>query len=244
MNLGDLKTRVAKTLDNLPTSDPWYTEITSYLNRAANVFIRMKVNAGAWSLFPELYNSWTVGPTYPIDGTIIIDASTIARPSDCLVVQEIARAESATLPDWTATKELPVRYVNAVTFGQLSKESGVANYIRIFSRKGKTVKVWPSITSSYPDYLRFYGPKTEVALVADADTWYMDEHWHDDVALLASHRLAVVMGLRERAADLSAEIKDELGITTDVTAEQDDTFCASVLDAPSAFSVYGNSWRG
>lgn len=239
-----MRSEVALTLDNLPTSDPWYAYIDSYVNRAANAFIRMKVAAGSWSLFPELYNSWTVGPTYPIDGTIIIDASTIARPSDCLVVQEIARAESATLPDWTATKENPVRYVDPVTFGQLSKEAGVANYIRIFSRKGKTIKVWPSITSAYPDYLRFYGLKLEEALTDDGESFFMDAHWHRLVCTLAAHGLALRMGESGRAKELMGEIQDELGQTTDVTAEENESFSASVMDSPSAFSVYGDSYRG
>lgn len=244
MNLGEIKTRVAKTLDNLPTSDPWYTEITSFANRAANTFIRMKVQHGAYSLFPELFNTWTVGPTWPIDGTIILDASTIALPSDCLVVQEMQRAESATLPDWTATQEMPIAYRDPVTFGRLSKNSTLADYIKIFSRKGKTLKVWPSITSAYPDYLRLYGLKTEVALVDDADTFFMDTHWHDLVCVLAAQMLAARMGLSERAAELKAEVRSELGETTDVTAEQDDTFCASAWNAPSSFSVYGAIHRG
>jgi hypothetical protein len=235
--------RVAKDLDFMPSTDPWYSDIIPLLNRAANTFIRMKAgpDVDGYNLFPELARvTWTIGPTYPIDGTIIVDANTIAQPDDCFVVTAVKRAESATLPDWTTTQELPVNFIEWETFGLIQKDTAAyPDYIRQFTRKGKTIKVWPSITSGFPDYLRFYGIACEQALTDDAQSFFVNEHWHDLICTLTAAQMARRMGLYQQARELMAEVASEIGMTTDVTAKEGGDFAITVHGMPSAASVYG-----
>lgn len=235
--------RVAKVLDFMPSNDPWYDDIVPLLNRAANTFIRMKAgpDVDGFNLFPELArNTWTIGPTYPIDGVIVVDANTIAQPADCFVVTAVKRAESATLPDWTTTQELPVNYINEETFGLLQKDTDAnPDWIRQFTRKGKAIKVWPSITSAYADYLRFYGIATETALTDDAQSFVVNEHWHDLICTLTAAQMAKRMGLYQQARELLAEVQQEIGATTDVMGRERNDGQIGVHGMPTAASVYG-----
>lgn len=234
-----MRDRVALTLDNMPSNDPWYAAIDSFINRCGNAFLRMKANVAPWDLNPEMDQTWTVGPTYPIDGTIIINANTIARPSDCLMVRTIHRAESATLPDWTATENAPpVTFVEREEFDILSKDSATAGYPRIFTRQGKAIKIWPSITTAYTDYLHLFGPAVEAPLVEDEDTFFMVEHWHDLVCVVTARDMASRMGLYTMRSQLDTQLRQELGDTADVAALSDGTHVVEVHGAPSLWSVY------
>jgi hypothetical protein len=194
-----------------------------------------------YNLFPELARqTWTIGPTYPIDGVIVVDANTVAQPDDCFVVTAVKRAESATLPDWTTTQELPVNFIEWETFGLLDKDTTAnPDYIRQFTRKGKTIKVWPSITSGFSDYLRFYGIACEQALTDDAQSFFVNDHWHDLICTLTAAQMSKRMGLYKQAGELMAEVQQEIGTTTDVTGKEGGNFAVSVQGMPTAASVYG-----
>jgi hypothetical protein len=239
LNFGEMKARVALTLDNMPSSDPWYSAIGAFINRCGNAFLRMKANVAPWDLNPEMDQTWTLGPTYPIDGTTIINANTIARPSDCLMVRTIHRAESATLPDWTANPSAPpVTFVEREEFDILSKDASTAGYIRIFTRQGKAIKVWPSITAAYPDYLHIFGPAVESPLVDDSDSFFMVEHWHELVCVLSARDMAARMGLYTIRSQLDTQLQQELGQTADVEALSDGQHIIEIHGMPTSGSVY------
>lgn len=234
MTLTEMIAETALILKNMKSAHPWYSQITGYLNRGANEVILMAVGGNAYNmdLFPELKNSWTVGPT-------VAGENVITNPADCIAVQTVHRAESSTSPDWAITKELPLGYIAPEPFGILYKADSSAGYAKIFSRKGKSVLIWPTPTSDYIDYLRFYGLKSESEMTSGSDSLYMDEKWHDAVVLLAAQRIASRIGWREFAADLMGQLEQRMKQATNVTSLRGDEGGSEVEGMPTRASVYG-----
>lgn len=231
------------TCGNLPTSHPLYArfvapsagnEAQSLINRAANKFVAYAVGgsgAGA-QLFPELQNSWTAGPT-------VAGQNYLARPSDMLVLTDVACANLSTLPNWATTRELPMTFMDRVPFGNLQKDSSVKNYPTIWTTKGKNVFIWPTPDSTHIDYLRYYGIKLENVLVNASDSFFMDEIWHDFVALLASEMLCRRLGWKDQADDLFQRFKDDVSATINVMSAEQQPVVLQVEGAPSRASVMG-----
>jgi hypothetical protein len=196
-----------------PTSG---NEDQSVINRAANKFVGYAVggNGAGAELFPELQNSWTYGPTY--SGTTTNLAST---PTDAIAITDVTCAHQATLPDWTQAREFPMNYISPTFFGNLVKDTTVANYASIWTKKGKSVMFWPTVSSSaYADYFRYYGLKRENVLVSSGDTFFMLPIWHDLVATLAAQMLSLKLGWYEQAAALWEQFNKDLTGTLNVTA--------------------------
>lgn len=191
-------------------------ENQSVINRAANKFVAYAVggNAAGAELFPELQNTWTYGPTY--SGTTTNIAPT---PTDAIAITDVTCAHQATLPDWTQVREFPMNYISPTFFGNLVKDTTVTNYASIWSKKGKSIEFWPSVSSStYADYFRYYGLKRENVLISGTDTFFMLPIWHDLVATLAAQMLSLKLGWYEQAGALWTQFKDDLAGTLNVTA--------------------------
>lgn len=236
---------VALALGNLPSTHVWYSRIggtaslPGYIVRAANKLIRMVVGGNGHNadLFPELANSWTVGPTYP---TTSGRENVIDKPSDCIVVQRITRSESSTLPTWATTQEKPLGDpIDAAKFGLIAKDATTAGYATIWARKGGTVLIWPTPTNTYTDYLRFYGLAREPVISDLSDSLRIDEHWHDLVVTLTCYLLAMRLGYKEDAANFLAMTEQELQQTGSTTAWQNDIGMIEIDGAPTCLSVYG-----
>jgi len=235
-----MQTEVLLILRNMKSNHPWYnyvqgTGTTSYINRCANEWVRMVIggNHHDLTLFPELNDSWTVGPTQA-------GSNVIPYPADCLAVREVHRAEQSTLPNWNITKEFPLGYITPENFGILQKDANTVGYAKLFTRKGKSIIIHPTPSAGYTDYLRYYGWKQESALSAATDTFFMDEQWHDVVVTLAAHRIAARIGWTELAGSLLTQVEQRLEQTVNVTALQDFNGRAEVDGTPDRSTVYGS----
>lgn len=226
MNLGEMQSELVLMMDNMPSSDPYYVfiypaigdERTNVLYRAANRLIRMAVgpNRQNADAFPELKNTWTAGPTVSGDNRI-------ARPSDCIAVQSVTSAHSATEPNWSLTRELPVNFVDRRLFGILTKDPSAnarLDYATIYTLLGKYVMIHPTPDPTHIDYLHFYGIAKETPLSDPADVFVCDEDWHPLIVKLAASDLATKIGWQDESAKWYAEVRDEIQNTTDVGAEE------------------------
>lgn len=215
LTLTQFTAEVVLACRNLSTADPYYTQITNYLTRARNKIIRQAIGPRInVDLFPELDNSWTIGPTYPNSAGIV--GNVIAKPSDCIAVTGLQRAQSATLPDWSATRETKVVYQEPTMFGVLSKNAATG-YATIYTRKGKSVVIYPTPTASFIDYLRLYGIKSESPLVNPGDTFFSDEQWDDATVLKCAAMIQKRRGWDAAAASLEDAVDKELAQTANVS---------------------------
>jgi hypothetical protein len=237
LTLSDYQTEVRLALGNMQTSHPLYSGgiVTRAINQAANDLVRMAIggNGKHADLFPELRNSWTVGPT-------IVGDNSIARPSDCIVVTDVVSAQSSTLPDWADTQEQPVGFVmQPEIIGQLSKDSTIADYPRLWARKANRIVYHPTTRTGYTDYFRFYGLASCVALAAAADTFPLDAAWDNVIVLLASYSVAAKLGWTERATGYLAMAKTQINETANVATLGNDKHVIEVENAPTRSDVYG-----
>jgi hypothetical protein len=215
LTLAQFTAEVALTCKNLSTADPYYTLITSYLTRARNKIIRQAIGPRInVDLFPELHNSWTIGPTYPNSTGIV--GNVISKPSDCIAVTGVQRAQSATLPDWSVTRETKLVYQEPAMFGILSKNA-VPGYATIYTRKGKSIVIYPTPTAPYIDYLRVYGIKSESPLVNPGDVFFSDEQWDDATVLKCAAMIQSSRGWDSSAAALEERVDKELAQTANVS---------------------------
>ncbi len=192
---------------NLSTADPYYQLITKYLTRARNKIIRQAIGPRInVDLFPELHNTWSIGPTYPASTGIV--GNVIAKPSDCIAVTGLQRSQSATLPDWSVTREIKITYQEPQMFGVLSK-GDATGYPTIYTRKGKSVVIYPTPSALFIDYLRLYGIKSEVPLVNGGDTFFSDEQWDDATVLRCAAMIQKRRGWDSAAASLMEEYGKE-----------------------------------
>lgn len=250
MNLTQLQTIVGTVVGNLgqQSSHPFYkfifpasgNESESVINRAGNRLITLAAGANGQNagLFPELRNSWTVGPTTA--GT-----NTYSTPSDAVVItdvqtaRDLTDAQASTPPNWNITREYPLTYMAPEMFGILTKDSTVTNFPAIWSKKGKTILVWPTPDALHLDYMRWYGLKIENVLVGPSDTFFMNPVWHDLVATLASEMLARMMGWTDQANELMQQFQVDLAGTMNVVAMEEQIGAFSVEGAPTHASIYG-----
>lgn len=228
MNLIQMQTAVLRMLDNLQSTDPFYTdylfptagnEATSVLNQSANRLLRMAVgnNGSNMNAFPELHDTFNLGPT--VAGT-----NTLTRPTNCIAIQRISSSRQATLPTWDTTREYPTTYLPPTTFGQLGKTAATAspNYVSIYTLIAKTVVVFPTPAAGFIDYLRLYGLRAETPLVTSATTttFIMDVDWHPLVVKLAASTLAGMRNNIEKEKQWFGEVVTELQLQLGVNDVQ------------------------
>lgn len=248
MNLGEMQSELVLLADNMPSSDPFYlliypttgNERTNVLFRAANRLIRMAVgpNRQNADAFPELKNTWTAGPT--VSGN-----NAIARPSDCIAVQRVTSAHSATLPNWSTTREYSVNFIDRYHFGLLTKDTAVdsrADYPTIYTLLGKLVMIHPTPDPLHIDYLRFYGIAEETPLSDPSDSFALDEYWHPLIIKLAASDLAGKMGWKDESATWYTEVRDEIQNTMNVGAEEVSGGSADLADVMPSTTVSGLYW--
>lgn len=207
LTLTQFTAEVVLACRNLSTADPYYSQITNYLTRARNKIIRQAIGPRInIDLFTELHNSWTIGPTYPNSTGIV--GNVISKPSDCIAVTGVQRAQSATFPDWSVTRETEVIYKEPQMFGILSKNLATG-YATIYTRKGKSIIIFPTATAAFPDYLRIYGIKSELPLVNPGDVFFSDEQWDDATVLRCASMIQKRRGWDAAAASLMEEYQQE-----------------------------------
>lgn len=223
---------------NLSTADPYYAQITNYLVRARNKIIRQAIGPRLnVDLFPELHNSWTIGPTYPNSSGIV--GNVISKPADCIAVTGVQRAQSATVPDWSVTREIKLTYQEPTMFGVLSKGSVVTpGYANIYTRKGKSIVIFPTPSASYIDYLRVYGIKSESPLVNPGDVFFADEQWDDATVLKCAAMIQSRRGWDSAADALESAVEKELAQTANVSGLEEINY-AETITASEGATRYG-----
>jgi hypothetical protein len=238
LTLTEFTAEVVLACRNLSTADPYYPLITKYLTRARNKIIRQAIGPRLnVDLFPELHNSWTIGPTYPNSTGIV--GNVISKPADCIAVTEVQSAQSATLPDWSVTREIKLTYQEPAMFGILTKGSVVTpNYANIYTRKGKSIVIFPTPSASYVDYLRVYGIKSESPLVNPGDTFFADEQWDDATVLKCAAMIQKRRGWDAAAASLLEDVEAELAQTANVSGLEEIAH-ESTLHASGGATRYG-----
>jgi len=242
LTLAQFTAEVVLTCRNLSTADPYYSQITNYLVRARNKIIRQAIGPRInVDLFPELHNSWTIGPTYP--GSAGIVGNVIAKPSDCIAVTAVQRAQSATLPDWSVTREIKLTYQEPAMFGVLSKGSVVTpGYANIYTRKGKSIIIFPTPSAAYVDYLRVYGIKSEWPLVNPTDTFFSDEQWDDATVLKCAAMIQKRRGWDAAAASLEDAVEKELAQTANISGLEEISY-SETLSASEGATRNGAYYR-
>lgn len=234
LTLTQFTAEVVLACRNLSTVDPYYSQITNYLTRARNKIIRQAIGPRInVDLFPELHNSWTIGPTYPNSTGIV--GNVISKPADCIAVTAVQRAQSATLPDWSVTRETKLTYQEPAMFGILSKNAATG-YATIYTRKGKSIVVFPSPSASFVDYLRVYGIKSESPLVNAGDMFFSDEQWDDATVLKCAAMIQDKRGWSAAAATLEERVDKELAQTANVSGLEE-------ISHESALSCSGGATR-
>ena len=235
MTLGQMQTYVAKLLGNMQTSDPMYTyivpgagaESTSVIYIAVNRMIRTRPD-----LFPEHSSISQIGPT--VAGTNSLSVAT-----DFLILSEVMSAHQATSPNWAAIRGYPVTYINPYDFDVLDKATPVG-YPILYTKRAKSVYLWPTPSASYIDYLRLYGTTKQTAISDTSASFYIQPEWHDCVCNLASAIMATKMGWFETAKQLYAAVAQELGSSRSIRGEEElsQTSLVSVHGTPTRESVY------
>ena len=219
-----MQSLLTSMLNNMESTDTFYSlifpaggaESTSVINQSANRLIRTAIgaNKNAFGLFPELQETFNLGPT--VAGT-----NTLTRPTNCIAIQKIMSSQSATLPTWDTTREYTTVYMPPARFGALTKDSNVRpDYVRIYTLIGKKIAVYPTPAAGYIDYLRLYGLKAEANLVNGSDVFVMDPDFHPLVVKLAASDLADKMDWPDKSVRWYNEVLTELGVMLDVSGEQ------------------------
>lgn len=227
-------TEVALTCRNLPTTDPYYSSILTYVNRARNKIIRMAIGPNNHvDLFPELQNTWTAGPLsdYATTG--------IPKPSDAIVIHEVHVALATSAPDWTVTRESYVTFMTREKFG-LGTSSTSAGLANTWTRRGSTIHLSPRPSVTNESYARLYGIKSEIPLASPTATFWSDEQWDDVTVLMAAAMLQRRRGWTDRASELFEEVDRELSQTANIAALEalGQNTSISVEGAPTRSSVY------
>lgn len=212
-------TAVALACRNMPSSDPFYSSITAAVTQARNKIIRWaigpKVNI---DLFPELQNSWTVGP--------LTSGSNIApKPSDAIVIYELLSAQQDSVanppgPDWSVSRGFPMFYKDKLVFDLLPKTSATTGWPKIWTRKGNSILVWPTPSTSYLDTLHMFGIASD-SLTQTGNTFYSDEYWDDATIRLAASILHERRGWYQSAQSLREGVLRDLGMEADLQGLED-----------------------
>jgi hypothetical protein len=226
-NYDAMVAEVALLAGNLQTSHPQYTNIGTYVNRAANKLIRM-----APQMFPEMTKDYDAGPT--VAGT-----NSIAYPPGCIVVIDVHSAHQSAAPDWNITKAYPLNYVRPAHFDLLTKDSTVTGYPSLYTRVVNSIKIWPTPTAAYIDRLHLFGIAEETAITT-GQTFVLSLDWHDAVIKLAGSILFERLGQYDESQKMllsvKQEVKDALSQRSAEAMSHDSQLRA---DGPTRTTVYG-----
>ena len=213
MNLGQMQAAVLRALDNLRSNHPMVVagDHTRCINDAAADVIR---------LFPERFvehhdRSWTTGPT-------AVSADLISLPNNLLVLQKVRHSDGATITagDWSSIEEKVVSHVSVETIGLLNKVTTIADYPRLYDRKGTNLLYHPTTRTGFTTTFRFYGISRETPISAAGDTFRMDRDFDEVIVLLGAAKLARLIGYSDRAVELETAAKRRVGEGISVTLHE------------------------
>jgi hypothetical protein len=190
-----MKTRVALALNNLQSSDPWYSYLGDHCNEAANAVILLAISKDRKNvnLFPELRNiRWT--------DITVNNQGYLAKPSNLLVLDSVNCTRSSSAYDASRSTEYPlIEEPDQTRFGLLSKATTTVGYPTIYHDAASSILLWPTPTTAYLSRVLVRGIKKETALSGDSDTFAMNELWHPVVIDYATYLTANRMGWAEEA---------------------------------------------
>lgn len=231
-----MKNEVGLRLGNLQSSDPFYSYLGNWINRASNEVImralskrRKKTN-----LFPELFDKWTE--------VTVVDQSWLGVPSDCLFVHDLFSYDTATLPDEDDDPVQPMQEITWRQYQLLGRDAADAGaYPRLWVRYGARIYFHEVPRSGKTTYVSLLGFAREAALSADADTLKMDAIWHPAVVDYAVYLGAEAMGDDQEADRSIAKCDRQLEQTTGVLGmeNQSDRFVVAIKGDPTGRGLAG-----
>lgn len=207
LNLSQYQAAVLRAAGNIRASVPAVLagDHTRSINWAANQLIRE---------YPEhfiehLDNSWTLGPTE-------VGKNKIALADNVLIIDAVRTSDDATIDttdsdtlaaSWASTPEKILYPTSIERIGILNKAATTTGYPRRWARYGKALMYNPTTRTGYTTYLHIHGMAGEIPLTAAGNTFRLHYDYDEAVITKAAARFARIIGQKERADELEADVK-------------------------------------
>jgi hypothetical protein len=181
MNFGEMKAELALNLNNMQSSDPFYSRLGRWLNEGANRIITMAIakDKKALQLFPELKNRrwWD---------TTVANQNYLDLPDSLLALEFVTYTKTTAAFDASRHTEFPSSETSAETFAFLSKSATTVGWPSLHTRRGNRLAFHPTPTTAYLTVVVLNGIRKEDTLIEDTQTYAMNETWHPTVVKAAT----------------------------------------------------------
>lgn len=221
MTNAQMKAEVRRMLGNMQTSDPFYADVQTWVNRGIQdvVLIGVQGASSGTDLFPELRCAWK--STLSANG---INHQPL--PDDKILITSMGSFDKSSAVDTNVDRALPMNYVTPEVFELLVKDGTRVGWPRIWTMRGRDFYYHPTPVSTPIDYRTFmllHGIERDPYpdLSADGDVPKISSLWHDVCVTRAAAIGARRKNWIDRADSWDAEVGRRLGFSTDIGARQD-----------------------
>jgi|SRR6185503_4278655 len=218
MNNLEMKSEVMRMLVNMRTSDPFYADVQSWVNRGLNDVVLMGIKGleRGIDLFPELRCSW--------DSELTIDGiNNQAMPGDKLLITSVGTYNKQS-PNHNFDRAQPMSYFRPEKFDTVAKPATRKGFPTLWTMRGHSIYYYPTPSVTPTDYrtlLLYHGIQREPSMSADDDAPVMSDLWHDTAVLLAAAIGARSKGWLDKMAAWDAEVKVKLDLSLNIGAVED-----------------------